>query len=357
MKLSDIKLSKKQILLIVLNAVLIALAIVCVGAMQQMKNTLYYTGAAKRWAGEGTGRSAYISCFMPVGGELSESNMYSFRSTLETKLTEASFETPETGALYDYAYSGTKRTTLVSPRGSADVKATGIGGDFFFFHPMTLRCGSYISGSDLMHDKIVITEEIAWKLFGAMDVAGMEVTIVDGNYIVAGVIKEDSDFASVEAREENAGVYMAYDKLFDDSENGVSCYEIVLPNGITSFGKNLVAENFPSKECTIVEVSDRYSLGNIFDVLLSFGKRSMRTDGIVFPYWENAARLTEDYSAAALFFCAALLVTPLVFGSILAYRYGKKYGAKLSEKTKEKAVELYDKANDKLYEKEQRERR
>ncbi len=38
----------------------------------------------------------------------------------------------------------------------------------------------------------------------------------------------------------------------------------------------------------------------IFKVVGDFGKRSMNTEGVVYPYWENAARLLEDYMALTL---------------------------------------------------------
>jgi hypothetical protein len=38
-----------------------------------------------------------------------------------------------------------------------------------------------------MHDRVVLDEEMAWKLFGAKDVSGLQVTIAGSPYLVAGV--------------------------------------------------------------------------------------------------------------------------------------------------------------------------
>jgi hypothetical protein len=95
---------------------------------------------------------------------------------------------------------------------------------------------------------------------------------------------------------------------------------IVLPDPITGFALGTLTEAFPAGGAHIVENSARYSLSNTFSTIGSFGQRSMRTDGIVYPYWENAARYTEDWLALLLALALALIVCPAVFGVI----YGTK---------------------------------
>ena len=85
----------------------------------------------------------------------------------------------------------------------------GVGGDFFSFHRMFLRSGNYIAESDLMHDRVVLDKELAWKLFGAIEVDGMELEINGKRFIVAGVVERDGDFASSISYPENSGLYMA----------------------------------------------------------------------------------------------------------------------------------------------------
>lgn len=345
---------KKHKLPVALNLVLIILAGCCLGFCAKMANTLPYTKAAEKWAGSSGERFAYISCFMPETARMSQQSVYSFKSTMEQKLTENSMEAAEGRTLWTFAYCGNAAISVSTDKGSATVEALGVGGDFFFFHPMLLRSGNYIAESDLMHDGVVIDKELAWKLFGAIEVDGMELEISDRKFYVAGVVERDSDFASREAYGADIGLYMAYDIFNEISGEEINCYELVFPNPVTNFAMNLVKDNFSGGDSTaFVDEGSRYGVSSLWNVVKDFGKRSMRTDGIIFPYWENAARLTEDYAAlSAVLFCL-LLVTPVCFGAVIAYKYIKKGAAAAWKKTEEFSVKFYDTVNDKLYAKEQ----
>ncbi len=338
---------------VLINAVLMLLAAACIFGFVKVRSTLTYTNAAKEWAGESGERFAYVSCFLPVNGKVGEETVRSFESTVNAKLVEASMEAEEGKSLWKYAYSGAGNVNVTTERGSSSVYAMGVGGDFFSFHRMFLRSGNYIAESDLMHDRVVLDKELAWKLFGAIEVDGMELEINGKRFIVAGVVERDGDFASLISYPENSGLYMAYDVFNEMTGEEISCCEAVLPNPVSGFAKNMMTESFTASGTEVVEVSARYRLGNIFDIIGSFGKRSMRTDGIIYPSWENAARLTEDYCALFLVLFLMFMATPLCFGAVLAYKYGKRGAEKLGVLAREKATALYDRANDRLYEREQ----
>ena len=338
---------------VLINAVLMLLAAACIFGFVKVRSTLTYTNAAKEWAGESGERFAYVSCFLPVNGKVGEETVRSFESAVNAKLVEASMEAEEGKSLWKYAYSGAGNVNVTTERGSSAVYAMGVGGDFFSFHRMFLRSGNYIAESDLMHDRVVLDKELAWKLFGAIEVDGMELEINGKRFIVAGVVERDGDFASSISYPENSRLYMAYDVFNEMTGEEISCCEAVLPNPVSGFAKNMVTESFTASGAEAVEVSARYRLGNIFDIIGSFGKRSMRTDGIIYPSWENAARLTEDYCALFLVLFLMFMATPLCFGAVLAYKYGKRGAEKLGVLAREKATALYDRANDRLYEREQ----
>lgn len=340
---------------LVLNLVLIILAGCCFGVCLGMKNTLEYTKAAERWSGTSGESFAYISCFVPETARISQQSIYSVKSSLEQKLTESSIEAAEGRTLWTDAYCGNAAITVTSDKGSATAEALGVGGDFFFFHPMLLRSGNYIAESDLMHDCVVIDKELAWKLFGAIEVNGMELEINGKTFIVAGVVERDSDFASKAAYGDDIGLYMAYDVFNELTSEQINCYELVFPNPVKNFALNIINEVFPDGDSAlVVDEGSRYGIENLVNVAKSFGKRSMRTDGIIFPYWENAARLTEDYAALALVLFCLFMITPLCFGAAIVYRCAKKGAGLLYDKGTALSVKLYDSANDRLYEKERR---
>lgn len=345
---------KKHKLPVALNLVLIILAGVCFGFCIKMKNTLPYTKAAENWAGKSGERFAYISCFMPETARTDQQSVYSFKSTMEQKLIENSMEAEADRTLWTFAYCGNAALSVTTDKGSATVEALGVGGDFFFFHPMLLRGGNYIAESDLMHDGVVIDRELAWKLFGAIEVNGMELEIAGRKFYVAGVVERDSDFASKEAYGADIGLYMAYDVFNEITGSEINCYELVFPNPVTNFALNLVKENFGNKETTVfVDEGSRYGVSNLWSVVKDYGKRSMRTDGVIFPYWENAARLTEDYAALCMLLCFLFLAVPAGFGAVIACKYAKKGATLAWQKTEELSVKFYDSVNDKLYAKEQ----
>lgn len=336
--------------LLILNIVLVFLSVLCLSGFFIVSGTLDHVDSAKRWKGESELSYSYISCFMPVNYKTDENSVYSFGKTIDSKMVEASIEAPSGGSLWNFAYSGNGIITASTDRGSAEICAVGIGGDFFFFHRPVLTSGNYISGNDLMQDGVVLEKELAWKLFGATEVSGMELLINGNRYYVAGVIEAEKDFASKKAKIPSGGLYMSYTKLSELTDTGIDCYEAVLPSPVSGFALNLFKENFPAKNCDIIEVNKRYGIKNILSVAGSFGERSMRTDGIVFPEWENAARLTEDYCAVLFILSVIFILLPLGFGIYLGRKYGKIGLSKLWIFAKDRAEKIYDDHNRKIYE-------
>ena len=218
--------------------------------------------------------------------------------------------------LYADAYSGSTQLSVSgkSP-GSVTVTAIGVGGDYFLFHPLQLLSGGYVSDEDYMADRVVLDAQTAFNLFGSSDVAGMEVTINGKTFPIAGVVKSEDDFATAaaldagaEASSDPTGVqsaskamiYMSYAALNAMAELPIDCYEIVLPDPVSGFAKKLMTEKFPVGEGAIVQNTGRFSLSGLISVIGKFGKRVMTTNGVIYPYWENAARMAESYAALLL---------------------------------------------------------
>ena len=313
---------KKRILLIAVNAVLVLAFIACLVASGSIRGTLRSQQAARAWTGQSGERFAQLSVFVPDRFILDEEALYNLRSSVDKALVAASIEADEGRTLYTDAWSAEGDVFVIGGRGSAPVRAFGVGGDFFLFHPLNLRDGSYLSPDDLMKDRVLLDEELAWRLFGSVRVAGLEVMIGDRLHIIAGVVSREDDFASSKAYTYGAGMFMSYDSLREQTNGSarIDCYEIVLPDPITGFALSALTDAFPDKDARIVENSARYSLSNVFGAVGSFGERGMRTDGMIYPYWENAARYTEDWLALLLVLALALIACPIVCGVI--------YGAK-----------------------------
>jgi len=225
-----------------------------------------------------------------------------------------------------------------------------VGGQFFLFHPLTLRSGSYISEHDLMQDRVVLDETTAWTLFGSPDVAGMSVTIEGKPYYVAGVIHREDDFASEAAYGDGAGMFLSYDAFYALTQRGISCYEIVLPNMISGFGLGLVKDNFDVGSGDIVENTTRYGLKHLLSVIGDFGERSMRHNGVIYPYWENAVRMTEDWLALLLVLMILLLACPVIALTVAVISALVRTGKYLEVKVPETAENLVEKRRRKKWE-------
>ena len=326
--------------LLLLNAVLVALAIVFAVKLHHVTHLLITQSAAEVWKGQSTENFVQVSAFQPVNQPITETDVETFHQTLQQKFIDASLEAPENGSLYQDAWSTTARDITVSTASvSYTAKTIGVGGDFFLFHPLPLRSGSYISNRDFTYDRVVLDEELSWALFGSYDVAGQTVWIQDEPYVVAGVVSREKDKASGKAYADGAGMFISYSAMRhitggeENTDPGISCYELVMAEPITGFGLSVLRESFPTKDVSVfVQNTDRYSLKRLLTVVSQFGERSMNTAGVIFPYWENAARYTEDHAALDLVLLVLMSLCPVTCLIVLIIREIKSGWRYLSTK-------------------------
>ena len=324
----------KKILLLCLNAVLVLLTLLCAAKLTEYRNLLLTQKAAERWRGDSEERFAQVSVFLPVDQKISEDEVRTFHQTMDAAMIAASLEAPEGGSLWQDAYCGTNTVSLSGPAGKASVKTYGVCGDWLLFHPLTLLSGSYISERDFAQDRVVLDENLAWQLFGSSDVAGMEVTIGTRTYPVAGVVRLENDKATKKAQTESAVLFMSYETLNAMQETKIDTYEIVMPNPISGYALSVMQEKFPVTTGATVENSNRYSALSLAKIVLDYGKRSMNTRAVIYPYWENAARLTEDFAALFLMLTVLLAICPIVCAIIWIVKTLKR----LIVQAKDKAV-------------------
>lgn len=261
---------------------------------------------AERWSKKGD--VAQVSCFFSVNAGMTQDRLIEFEHSVDDALRDASVlqesENPS-ARLWADAYSADGRITLSSDKSSLDADALGIGGDFFLFHPLKLVSGAYFSGNDLMKDYCILDQDAAWQLFGSSNVAGMTVNIGGVPHIVAGVAERPSGRLAEAAGLDGTLVYVSYETLSGlGSCNGINHYEIVMPDPVTGFAKNLIEEKLGTsgKETEVLENTSRYSFVSRLKLIPAFGTRSMNGRAIIYPYWENIARGYEDILAVLTLF-------------------------------------------------------
>jgi len=309
---------------------LVLLLSICIFKNVQ-KNRLYDQNANDRW-GNGL---AQISIFYPL--EEKPSGYFQFLELshrIETDLEKSAVSTDivvdgSSGLSFPWSVCTTGKITVSSDRGDVQLEALGVSEDFFVFHPVELVYGSYIQAGDLMQDGIVIDEDAAWKLFGASDVAGMQVTIGGVPHYIKGVVHKSDDRFSAKAGLEKSMCYTSIETLSSyGTIYGSYAYEIILPNPVNNFAINLIRNTLgqSSETLQIVENSNRFDNSKIHDIMLNFGVRSMSSSGVIYPYYENVARAWEDAFALILFIeyvLAAFVIVVLLVQLFILYRAGK----------------------------------
>ena len=126
-------------LLAALNAALILICALTALFLRGIAPTFETITAAERFRGGSDLRFAQIACYLPSGKQIDEEKIWTLRETLDAKFVEQSLTAPEGGSLFLDSYSMRTRLTAATEHGTAEVAAFGVGGDFFYFHPLLLR--------------------------------------------------------------------------------------------------------------------------------------------------------------------------------------------------------------------------
>ena len=273
-----------------------------------------------------------ISCFLPSDKKIGLKEVSTFRSDAVKKLQGASLDVTGNKQLMLDAWSTSAKLYTSGENGRGQASVIAVGGNYFDFHPLQLLSGDYIRQSDLMQDRIVLSEDVAWMLFGGTNLAGMSMKLNGVPFVIAGVVRPEQDFASRKASNESLDLYMSYDALLQFDENAkISCYEFLMAEPVKDFARNVAVDKFPIGTGEIICNTTRYQYSNMMSLALHFGARGSETSGAAVPYWENAARRTENLSAAC---CAAgtlLLLFPFAMAVAWLVQNGKRVKVKMED--------------------------
>ena len=332
------KLSVRNIVLFAVNLLLILGFVLCCVLYHLLAGKLLAQTAAQRWRGGSEVPYTQVSVFRPKSDALRYQDIYSIRKGIDEALVAVSLDPEANDMLTADAFCAIGDIAVSSAKTkSAQTTLYAIGGDFFVFHPLHLESGSYISERDLNNDLVVIDRELSWTLFGSVDSVGLTLTVDGRDYIVAGVVSRDDDFFTEQVDQTVSAIYMPFAAVYDYEEAVITSYETAMPNPVENFALDTVKNLASNGE--FVENSERFTLGNVSELIFSFGKRAISASGIACPPWENAARLCEDYLALTVVFAAIFLAMPVVCAVILAIRAYKALratGRRVASRIREK---------------------
>ena len=287
------------------------------GLSSWFKNMLPDLNAYKKW--DIDGGCSQIAVYLPVGfmqDTMSyDGMMYQMQENLKNEGIEA--ENQKSRVMLG-AYSGYGQVSLQTDMAKLDVNAIGIGGDFFYFHPIELLDGTYLAKDYLMKDYVLLDRETAWKLFGATNVTGMTVMIGDIPFLVAGVYEPTDVILSKEAGLQESMVFMFYDSLKEHGTvSGIQWLDFIIPNPVKDFANKILTENgiVSLKQAVVIDCSTRFQALSLYKLIPNYLERVMSRTGIVYPYWENVARGYENILVAFL----VIETVCLMYGTVLLF--------------------------------------
>ncbi len=323
------KLSKKQ--WICAGAAVLSLAVFGVLTLfcQYLSGLHRAQYAAERWQAQSELRYMQMSAFYSPHDGFTTDDLQMLRETVDGAMRSVSL-TPanEDARVWCDAYSSPAGSVQVTGtrRYSVQAQVMAVGGDFFTLHAPVLRSGSYLQRSDLMQDRIVIDEELAWQLFGSSDVAGMQVEIDRCFYQVAGVVAREQDYASEKAYGAAPRMYISF-ALYEEwaaqrgEKAAITCYEMVLPDPVRGFAETTFTQAAQmGGNAKIVQNTGRYALSGRYGTLSDLHGMLMASDGIACPYWENAARILDFDLSLLLVLQTMFLLFPLFMAMHLLWK-------------------------------------
>ncbi len=306
---------KRRFLIVslIVCGVMILGAVCCLIVRGVMAKTQQSQMQAERWAGDSGHEFMQFTCFFTQDQLKDLESVYTLRQKYSEKFAEADLEPAPGGSLYCDAWSTTGSIKISSEHNSATTGVVAVGGSFFEFHPLTICSGVYLRQNDLMKDRVVLDEVLAWMLFGSPNVAGMQVEIDGKPFIISGVVQRESDKATKKFAEDGPMLYIPFETwLAISPKAGIDCYETVLPEPVDGFTQTVLESNYSVGDGVLQQNTDRFTLSASFRQMKNFGTRGTRTSAAILPYWEHAARYVEDWCTLLAFFALLLLVFPAI---------------------------------------------
>lgn len=315
---------KKRIRLLIAAGASLLLALIVTLVCVKITGKQSAQEAATRWSSD--------ESFSQISVFLSELSGFDDKGAKNTDFSVISGLS--TDSLYDdtgekrsfvSAYSAKGQVRLESSLSSGSFAAYGVSGDFFLFHQFDLISGSYFDSNYVMDDLIIIDKEVAWNLFGSTDVVGQVVNVGSRPHVVCGVINRDTGKINDLAGNNVPTVYLSYNSLMKFGMGTyISTYEALLPNPVTGYALELVKKSLAVDENSfeIVENTGRFHWTKLLKNVKNFGTRGMNAKAVVYPFWENVARGTEDYLTPVTVFAFLLFLFPC---GILLYILGRMW--------------------------------
>lgn len=309
---------KFNIVLLSINIAILLICAVLFAVIMSLKKSYSMENAAKLWSSDVFVYSQ-ISAYLTPDAGMDIMSVYNMRSAVESKLKENSIvkdeSTDEDGRLWIDSSSGECSLTVTGNNGSCETAAMGTWGDFFTFHPEPLLSGSYYSNEDVNFDRIILDKECSWQLFGAVDTAGMTVTINNMTFHVAGVVDTPDNERDRLAYGDKPRVYIPFEAMqILSPDTKMTAYEVCIPEIVKDFGSSIMEDIKPAgdDQCIITDQSGRFDVIGLFKKFGDLPQMAMSDKGLRYPWFENRARGAELIAGVLTGVMVYMLIIPAV---------------------------------------------
>lgn len=305
--------------------------------------------AGERWSATGE-PYATLTLHTDTENALSRSQIENYAYSIDNALLNESIESAENASVWTYCYYTEDVISVTGPKATASLRIMATGGSFYTFHPLDFLYGAPYVFDKALPDGVVLDEDAAWRIFGAIDVVGMTVEINGREMTVTGIVQKERTTDGYEkAYGDIPRLYMSYygyENIYGENSN-ITTFEATLPDPVKSFAKNIfkTAVSINEDHMVLRENSDRYSLVNRFNRMRELRYMGMRNDSIVYPYFENELQVV-DYTTSVWMIaqtiagaCAILTLLSAIialFASGFSISGVVKLGWKKAEKSWEK---------------------
>lgn len=308
---------KFNIILLCINIVLLLVFAVLYGVIYSL-GSRYSSENAKRLWDNDTYSYSQISLYMTPQSGLDIMSVYSLRSEIDRKLKDNSVQKDDSnqdGRLWIDSSSGESTFTITGNTGTCEVTASGTWGDYFIFHPEALLSGSYYSNDDINFDRVILDKQCSWQIFGAIDTAGMAVTINGMNFYVAAVVDTSENERDIAAYGSKPRIYMPFEAMKILDQNAViTAYEVCLPNVVKDFAYTLMTEVNPAPESNsaVIDQTGRFGIIKLFKGFDTIPESVMINTNLSYPWFENRIRGAEIIAKILAGICVYTLIVPAI---------------------------------------------
>jgi len=272
--------------------------------------------AGKRWSAAGE-PYATIALHTDAASALTRNEVEHYAMSIDTGLLNASIASPENGSAWTYGYFAETTLAVTGPKATAQISTIAAGGSFFTFHPLEFVYGAPFTYDRTLPDGVVLDEDAAWRIFGAVDVVGMTLETGGRDLTVTGIVRKERNTEGYEkAYGDLPRMYMSYygyEAITGEMSN-ITTYEVTLPNPVKSFAMNIfeTAVRINEDSMTVRENSARYTFSSRFQRMKEMPYLGMRTDRIIYPYFENELQVTDYRTALWMQYQVAAAVLSLL---------------------------------------------